>query len=224
MNPAVDSYRSLLVSWAKQKRSLPTPEEAKACLRLLQLQQKQTGENLDPAAVLTAVQDSPLQFIDLFQRTECGKYRWQLLQDGNNTDKTTTRKTTPRVCLAAQIEEIYEAYPRHIGKAAALKAIKAAVKRMQSRDADADAVAFLLERTKLFAQSAAGNKGRYTPYPMNWFRDERYLDNEQEWGAAENRSGNLKREIVEEDETPARVFGMLSKDLPRNRRMRNELL
>ena len=87
-----------------------------------------------------------------------------------------------------------------------MKAIKAAVKRMQSRGPDEDAVAFLLERTRLFAASPDGNKGRYTPYPANWFDKERYLDNEQEWGAAENRSGNLKREIVEEDETPGESF------------------
>ena len=104
---------------------------------------------------------------------------------------------------AARIEEVYQAYPRHIGKAAAMKAIKAAVKRMEKRDSGEDAIAFLLERTKLFAASPAGQLGRFTPHPATWFNRESYLDDEQEWGATENRSGSLKRDLsIEEDTTP----------------------
>lgn len=208
MNPIVDSYRSLLVSWAKQKRLPPSPDKITVCLNLPQIQQEQTGETLDPAAVLATVQNSPLQFTDLFQRTECGKYRWQLLQDGSTSENNQSTAPPPKttVNLQESAVQIYQAYPRKVSRPAALKEIKAAIKRMQSRDAEADAVAFLLERTQLFAQSAAGNKGRYTPYPTNWFRDERYLDDEQEWGAAENRSGSLKREVVEQDETPGESF------------------
>lgn len=208
MNPVVDSYRSLLVSWMKQKHSPPSPDKTTVCLNLLKIQQEQTGETLNPAAVLAAVQDSPLQFTDLFQRTECGKYRWQLMQDGitseNNPSTAPPPKTT--VNLQESAVQIYQAYPRKISRPAALKEIKAAIKRMQSRDAEADAAAFLLERTRLFAASPAGNQGRYTPYPANWFDKERYLDDEKEWYATENRSGNLKREIVEEDETPGESF------------------
>ena len=112
--------------------------------------------------------------------------------------------------MAAQIEEVYRAYPRHIGKAAALKAIRLAVKRMEERDSGEDAVAFLLERTKLFAASPAGKRGRYTAYPATWFNRESYLDDEQEWGATQNRSGNLKRDLTaQEDKTP----GMSDDDL-----------
>ena len=69
---------------------------------------------------------------------------------------------------------------------------------------------FLLERTKLFAASPDGNKGKFTPHPATWFNRESYLDNEQEWGTTENRSGNLKRDLTqEEDMTP----GMSLEDL-----------
>ena len=108
---------------------------------------------------------------------------------------------------AAQIEEIYQAYPRHVGKGAALKAIKAAVKRMEERDSNEDAVGFLLERTKLFAASAAGQRGQYTAYPSTWFNRESYLDDEQEWGVTENRSGSIKRDLTqEEDTTPGQTM------------------
>ena len=81
---------------------------------------------------------------------------------------------------------------------------------MNARDSGEDAVGFLLERTLLFAGSAAGNKGTFTPHPATWFNQERYLDDEQEWNVAENRSGNLKRDPTQvEDETP----GMSDNDL-----------
>jgi hypothetical protein len=207
MNRNVESFRSLLTAWIKQKRTPPSPDKIKVCLNLLKIQQEQTGEILDPAAV----QDCPLEFTELFQRAESGKYRWQLLQGGENASNPPAQNATPQSCSTTQIEEIYQVYPRRVGRAAALKAIQLAVKRMQSRDANEDAVAFLMERTKLFAASPAGNKGRFTPYPATWFNQERYLDDEQEWNATENRSGNLKREIVEETETPGESFQDIAK-------------
>jgi predicted transcriptional regulator len=59
MNTAVDSYRSLLTAWTQQKRSSPSPDKITVCLNLLKIQQEKTGEILDPAVVLAAVQDSP---------------------------------------------------------------------------------------------------------------------------------------------------------------------
>lgn len=192
MNPVAESYAILLTAWIKQKRPLPSYDKVKIGLGLLKAQQKKTGQILSPAAVLAVLEDGTLEFTDLFQRSESGKYRWQTLQNRN--------------VLAGQLEEIYDAYPRHIEKATALKAIRAAVKRMQARGPDKDAVAFLLERTRLFAASPDGNKGRYTPFPANWFDKERYLDDEKEWYATENRSGSLKREAAEQDETPGESF------------------
>ena len=54
-------------------------------------------------------------------------------------------------------------------------------------------------------------QGSYTPYPAT-FRQGILLDDEREWGVVENRCGNLKREIVEEDETPGESFRDSSKD------------
>jgi hypothetical protein len=211
----LDLYKSLLSSWLRWSRSQdqpdPTTAKVKLCLQLLKAQQKQTGETIKPAAILSAVQENPIPFPDLFQRIGGDKYRWQLLQDrnGESTAQQIKKPFVQQESLA-QIEEIYLAYPRKIAKAAALKAIRIAVKRMQERDANEDAYTFLLERTRLFAASADGNKGRFTPHPATWFNQERYLDDEQEWNVAENRSGNLKRDLSQpEDTTP----GMSDDDL-----------
>ena len=203
MNPVAESYATLLTAWIEQNRPLPSSDKVKIGLELLKAQQQKTGQILDPAAVLAALEDSTLEFTDLFQRSESGKYRWQVLQNRNVS--------------AAQLEEIFDAYPRHIEKPAALEAIKDAVKRMQARDANEDAVAFLLERTRLFAASPSGNQGRYTPFPANWFDKERYLDDEREWYATENRSGSLKREAVEQDETPGESFQEIAQRLTTNK-------
>jgi hypothetical protein len=77
----------------------------------------------------------------------------------------------------ADIETIYQAYPRKIGKGDALKAIKNALKRIDSETPAQDLLAIVKE----FAQSPAGQKGDYTPYPASWFNAKRYLDDPDEW-------------------------------------------
>ncbi len=74
------------------------------------------------------------------------------------------------------IELIYEAYPRKVGKLAALKAIRKAIK-----NADPN---FLLERTKVFSsktESWPKQERRFIPLPTTWFNQGRYYDDEQEW-------------------------------------------
>jgi hypothetical protein len=190
----------LLVSWMQQKRPLPSPDKIKVCLKLLQIQQERTGETLDPDVILEVVGDD-FQFADLFKRGASGRYRWQELQarDPNRKAKSSRQKVQPaKHGSEEQAERIYQEYPRKIARAAAFKAIKAAIKRMQERDKNEDAVAFLLERTRLFAASPAGNRGRFTPHASTWFNRESYLDDEQEWGVANDISGNIKRVITEE--------------------------
>lgn len=70
-------------------------------------------------------------------------------------------------------EEIYQAYPRHVGKQAAIRAI---LRAMREHDP-----AWLLARVRLFASSPDGNAGRYTPHPATWFNAGRYDDDDREW-------------------------------------------
>lgn len=70
-------------------------------------------------------------------------------------------------------ETIYAEYPRKVGRQAALKAIRRAM-----RDHDPE---WLLARVRLFAASPDGQAGQYTPHPATWFNAGRYDDDDREW-------------------------------------------
>ncbi len=77
---------------------------------------------------------------------------------------------------------IYTAYPRQVGKAAALKAITAAIERLKAEGRTLrDAQVLLYQATVAFAQSPAGNSGEFTPHPATWFNKGRYEDDRSEW-------------------------------------------
>jgi hypothetical protein len=75
------------------------------------------------------------------------------------------------------VESVYRAYPRKVAKGAALKAIEAALKRLDSPNP----VAYLISKAKAFSESEAGNRGRFTPHPATWFNRSSYLDDPKEW-------------------------------------------
>jgi hypothetical protein len=75
------------------------------------------------------------------------------------------------------IESIYEAYPRKVGKGAALRAIEKALKRLDTDDPGG----YLLQVTKEYAKSPAGNNDNFTPLPATWFNRSSYLDDPKEW-------------------------------------------
>lgn len=83
-------------------------------------------------------------------------------------------------------EYIYNLFPRKVGKREALKAIDSAYRRLlfgveQKEVGPQEVWAFLVEKTTIFAQSPAGNRGQFTPHPATWFNKSRYLDDENEW-------------------------------------------
>lgn len=81
-------------------------------------------------------------------------------------------------------EEIYQVYPRHVGKREAIKAIERALFRLsrELRGVGCETpTKWLKDQTAKFAQSPAGNRGIYTPHPATWFNQSRYLDDPAEW-------------------------------------------
>lgn len=70
-------------------------------------------------------------------------------------------------------EKIYQAYPRKVGKPAALRAIR---KAMQKFDPE-----WLLEQTKAYAECRNGEPERFTPHPATWFNQERFNDDPSVW-------------------------------------------
>ena len=77
--------------------------------------------------------------------------------------------------------DIYLAYPRHVAKIAALKAIARAVRELGRAVGEQEARQTIYEATRSFADSPAGNKGLYTPHCSTWMNQGRYLDDPQEW-------------------------------------------
>ena len=70
-------------------------------------------------------------------------------------------------------EEIYDAYPRKVGKSEAEKAIKKALAKKDHPE--------LLEATQAFAQAVNGADKKFVPYPSTWFNRGSYDDDRNEW-------------------------------------------
>lgn len=89
-------------------------------------------------------------------------------------------------CTDTEAKLIYAAYPRKVGRRKALAAIHAAATRLgregQERPAD-----FLLERTRAYAASVAGQSpptsdaSDFRPHPATWFNADRFNDDTSEW-------------------------------------------
>lgn len=90
-----------------------------------------------------------------------------------------------------EIREIYNMYPRHVGRAAAFKAIEIALQKINFEE--------LLELTRIFAESTEGADVQYIPHPATWFNQERFRDDRTEWkrvgrGTSNNKdNGNARR-------------------------------
>lgn len=101
-------------------------------------------------------------------------------------DSTDTKKVRNKPIAAADVEAIYNAYPRKRGKRDALKAIRKAIAEIRKARPEFDAVEWLLARVSEFAASPAGKRGEYTPYPQKWFNRGDYDDDPAEWYRTED--------------------------------------
>lgn len=72
-------------------------------------------------------------------------------------------------------EQIYDAYPRKVGKRDAIKKIQRALREVPFAE--------LLDKTKQFAATVNGHDRKYIPYPGTWFHQARYDDDPTEWQA-----------------------------------------
>lgn len=73
-------------------------------------------------------------------------------------------------------EDIYQAYPRKIGKTAAIKAIKTALKTCSPNN--------LFTFTNAFAEAVATwpeREKQFVPHPATWFNRGSYMDDPKEW-------------------------------------------
>lgn len=92
---------------------------------------------------------------------------------------------------ADPIEEIFKAYPRRVGKRAAIKAITKAIQRVKSNGMPTrDAEVYLYRRVQAYARSPAGHDSEFVPYPSKWFNEGRYDDESQEWEKKSSERGS----------------------------------
>jgi hypothetical protein len=109
---------------------------------------------------------------------------------------------------ASVIDAIYWAYPRHVKPEAARKAIVKALERLVRVNKTHD---YLLERTRAFAASPAGQRGCMTPHPASWFNAGGYDTDPAQWQIEGDHGGN-GRQV---QETPAEKARRLNAEAKR---------
>lgn len=87
---------------------------------------------------------------------------------------------------AITAEDVYNAYPRKVGKQAAIRAIDGAIKRLNSngRGILFPAKLTLMERTTAYAAAVAkwpADDKQFIPHPATWFNRGSYDDDPKEW-------------------------------------------
>lgn len=86
-----------------------------------------------------------------------------------------------------QVEEIYRAYPRHVGKKAAIPKILKALRELTATHPDA--AHWLLTRVAAYAKAVEHAERKYIPYPATWFHQGRYDDDDEEWSVGIGDAG-----------------------------------
>ena len=119
-----------------------------------------------------------------------------------------------------QVEAIYEAYPRKVGRRAALRAIENAIKRISAHHGHPgtegidlqllDCRRWLCRRVMEYAKSPAGQKPsdpalEFRPHPSTWFNQDRFYDDPAEWQKLNGSRNGKHATIAADSETIARA-------------------
>jgi len=100
-----------------------------------------------------------------------------------------------------QVELLYGLYPRKVHKISAKKAIRKAAGVVMKGDPDhpamplVEALDFLAQRIRLYAQAVQGSDRQYIPHPASWFNSGAFWDDEREWAnvdSSDRQSGKPK--------------------------------
>lgn len=91
--------------------------------------------------------------------------------------------------IAQAAMTLYQIYPKHVGRAAALKAIRKALSR--------EPYEVLLEATEAYAAAIAWQEWQFIPHPATWFNQERYHDDRECWKAPKPNGYHHSREATE---------------------------
>jgi hypothetical protein len=120
-------------------------------------------------------------------RQSRGHFRCQHQKKGKKTIPYSPQRGREREGIG-----IYEAYPKKVGKPAALREIAKAI-GVHGYDN-------VMNATRRYAEARKGEDPRFTPHPANWFRQERYNDDPSTWASATGKTNDrldeLNREIA----------------------------
>lgn len=115
-------------------------------------------------------------------------------------------KTT--VCTEGQAKSIYDLYPKHEGRRAAIKAIQSAAVRLANAG-NTDPLAYLQDAVMAYRDSPRVKNGdrKFIPHPATWFNEERYDDDRTEWAVAAGAAAARTQAQggVQAGRSPARV-------------------
>ena len=93
---------------------------------------------------------------------------------GENVQKNSLRRESPtRRLLEEQALLIYRAYPKQVDQFAAIKQIKAALRKYD--------FSFLLSKVQRYAATRTGENPEFTASPDRFFRNGKFLDDEAQW-------------------------------------------
>lgn len=87
--------------------------------------------------------------------------------DSDSSEKVSESKRAPSVC-AEDIDVVWWAYPKRVGKKEAVPYIRAAIGKIGHDK--------LLQAVQRYASEQQGQDAKYTKHPSRWFRDERWND------------------------------------------------
>lgn len=88
-------------------------------------------------------------------------------------------------------ETLYAAYPRKVGREAALLAIRRALSRLDGKVpvSGKSPAEWLMERLDAFKKASDGNDRKFIPHCSTWFNQARYFDEDREWLAWKKKDG-----------------------------------
>ena len=100
-----------------------------------------------------------------------------LLRKADELDPEGSAKPTgkQRTFLPTPEEQLYQAYPRRVGRGQAMKAIRSALKKSDFET--------LLSAVTEFGECQSDQEQSLIPHPATWFNGERWLDDRSDWTA-----------------------------------------
>lgn len=124
-------------------------------------------------------------------KLECGKPANLIAGNQQRNTENTAENTSETTALLFDIpvqhssfspEDIYQAYPKKVGKELALASIKKALRKISAPE--------LLEATLAYAAARKGEDTQFTCHPATWFNQGRFWDDRSTWKSPPKTNGD----------------------------------